>query len=686
MLRLLLLLAAGIVLVFFAAFRDPLPESGKIVLQSVSPKTAGAGRALRLSLTGSGFDRRTRLALIPDTGNRRALLRSLPTWSYAQSATSDGDLLYLANNYRGVQVFDISQPKNPRQIGTLALPGKAWKVTLAGRLALIAAREGGMHVVDAGDPRHLRLLGSVELGGNALDVVAEGGLAYVANSLLGLQVVDFADPGRPRLLTTLSLPGNPSALAVEDRVAYLAAAREGLQVVDLHDPRQPRLIGALAMPETVFDLEVRKGTAFLAAGPGGLLTVDLGDPRAPARIAAVDTLGTARAVALDGDRAFVADLANGLLVIDIADPSRPRLVGRYDIPGLANSVVLAGARAAVTSSRTLHLIDIRRPASPPPAASAPDVPEFAAAGPCTFSPWRAGKIPPTDRFIYLIQKGNAAETGGKGKSLIRIIDIADPQHPLAVSSFQAMPGLRHLARAGQRLWSVGAEGVCRFDLADPIHPQPAGCLRLSAPGKSIAVDGERVFVGDSGGNLSVVDASSPVSPRLLGSAALPWHLKAFSAAEEIALSGRLALVADGRNGLLIFDVEADSPRLVGSLQLPGTRYAHGLRVRGHTAYVDDFRYGLVMVDFSDPQAPQLIADLDLASLCQRFFLQEDRIVYFNVEGDRASLPLPAELTDLIVQSDSRLRVTLPPAQPGTYTLRAFNGSSSAELPGAIEIR
>ncbi len=664
-------------------------------------------------MRGSGFDRDTRLVLILDTGNRRALFPPLATLSVLESAVAAGQLVYLANNYRGVQVIDFSDPERPRQIGTLKIPGKAWKIALNGRYAYVAAKEGGIQVLDIADPANLRLLGGAELGGLALDVVLAGNRAYVANSRLGLQVVDIANPAHPRLLATLPVPGHPFALAVNGETAYLAAAERGLQVVDLHDPQRPRVIGSLQTVQPVFGVAARDGMVYLAAGSAGLAAVDVSNPVAPALLETIDTPGTARAIALAGDHAYLADNVSGLQVVDLADPRRPRFDGAYELPGLAQSVAVTGDRALVAMGRKgLQAVDLRQKAirRPPFFTARACIADFVAAGARAYlaagargvlvlntrDPFRprlisslplpgsARSVLPAGNFLYVIEEGSR-KAEGEVHRFIQAVDIGDPRQPQITATVKTMHSPQQLAVAGSNLWAVGNEGLCRFDLTEPGRPRPAGCLPLPAEGRSVTIDGRLILVGDARGSLHVIDPEPPETPHLLGSVDLPWHLQAFSAAEKIVVSGHLALVADGRNGLLVFDIAAPQrPRLVGDLQLPAGGFAHGVTVIGRRAYVADFRRGLYLVDLGEPENPQILATLGISAPSRQIVLEGNQVIFANGEEGLLALPLPFEPTELKVESTDRLSITLPPQSlPGSYTLRAFNGYSDAELPGAV---
>ncbi len=73
------------------------------------------------------------------------------------------------------------------RLTTLALPGTAMGVTLAGDTLLVAAGNGGLHLVDIADPRAPVLLGTAPSQGWAWQALATGNAIWLADGSAGLR-------------------------------------------------------------------------------------------------------------------------------------------------------------------------------------------------------------------------------------------------------------------------------------------------------------------------------------------------------------------------------------------------------------------------------------------------------------------------------------------------------------------
>ncbi|MBC7116446.1 MAG: hypothetical protein H5T93_05375, partial [Pseudothermotoga sp.] len=72
--------------------------------------------------------------------------------------------------------------------------------------------------------------------------------------------------------------------------------------------------------------------------------------------------------------------------------------------------------------------------------------------------------------------------------------------------------------------------------------------------------------------------------------------------------GDYAYVADDRYGLVIVDIsDPANPQQVGRLDTGG--WAEDVVISGDYAYVANWGNGLVIVDISNPNMPQLVADM-----------------------------------------------------------------------------
>ena len=97
------------------------------------------------------------------------------------------------------------------------------------------------------------------------------------------------------------------------------------------------------------------------------------------------------------------------------------------------------------------------------------------------------------------------------------------------------------------------------------------------------------------------------------------------AANDLAVVGRYAYIADGADGLRIVDVsDPQAPTAVGRCDTPGS--AADVSVCGSYTYVADGDAGLQVIDVSDPAHPVIVRALQLPSAARRLCFSSGRVL------------------------------------------------------------
>ena len=222
------------------------------------------------------------------SGGAPALLGTVATLPFPQAVVAAGGLAYVGGA-TGIQVFDVSDPRNPAARSTLALPGGADALVLGPPGLLLALNWGEwnstFYTVGVADPAAPAILGSLLLAWSLEDMDYGLGRAYV-HGAPGILVVDVTRPEAPVLTGERSVRALDMELALPAAgggrapLAYLIGIGE-LAVADLSDPDAPVVIGSVNGPFA--DRLARQGRHLYASGRG-LSVYDLAIPDRPALI------------------------------------------------------------------------------------------------------------------------------------------------------------------------------------------------------------------------------------------------------------------------------------------------------------------------------------------------------------------------------------------------------------------
>jgi hypothetical protein len=266
----------------------------------------------------------------------------------AREISISGTYAYIVSNGEdGVEILDISDPKNPKHVssinktsceaqagaGNCAL-NKPWGIQVVGKYAYVV-NEGvydsgigrwlysGMEILDISNPsgpKHVSAIfdvacdaangGSTPPNGCALESVSNiyisGKYAYLTGvgGWNGLEIIDISDPANPKHVKALY---NMAAedVFVQGTYAYIAAKWNGIVIVDISNPYNPIKVGQLTDATcesingsnacallSVLNIYVSGKYAFLTSssdggGESGLEIVDISDPYTPKHVSAL---------------------------------------------------------------------------------------------------------------------------------------------------------------------------------------------------------------------------------------------------------------------------------------------------------------------------------------------------------------------------------------------------------------
>ncbi|HFE31862.1 MAG TPA: hypothetical protein ENJ17_00975, partial [Gammaproteobacteria bacterium] len=410
------------------------------------------------------------------------------------------DILYVADWFSGLHLYDVRDPMNPRHLGNYHTPGSSKGVTLYGDYALVGDDDYGLQIVDIRDPH--RPHGVAELSwvsefstlGLAYTMKRIGSTLYLADHRGGFQIIDLSDIEHPRILGALDTPGKSWAIDVSGHTAFIADDDDGLLIVDVSDPAQIGLVGQFNPGGHAEDVVVRDGLAYLALFDNGLFIVDVSDPANPRQLAHLDIPGNARGIELVGDLAYVSGWESGLQVVDIRDPRVPRIIGHFDTDGAAWGSVVQGDIA--------YVLD-----------------------------WWGG---------------------------IKVLDIGEPARPAYLTRYQARGTLQQLRHAGGYLFAAsGAGGLQVFDINNPLNPIWATGADLPGEALDLWLEDGHTYVASGDAGVTVIDTRDPFYARIDGRLDTPGR------AHLIRAHDGYLFIADADAGLLVADARDPArPRLI----------------------------------------------------------------------------------------------------------------------------
>jgi hypothetical protein len=183
-------------------------------------------------------------------------------------------------------------------------------------------------------------------------------------------------------------------------------------------------------------------------------------------------------------------------------------------------------------------------------------------------------------------------------------------NPLQVSTFWTVGGMAvtDVALSGNYIYiSQGTNGLAIGNAIDPVFSSSAfGWLgSVDTPGfaSAVAISGDLALVADGSAGLKVINVSNRTSPKIVGGYYTDGNCIG------VVAVGNLAYLADSDLGLDIVDFSNSAqPTRIGGYNTFGT--ANAVAVSGNYAYVADGNDGLVVIDVSNPASARRVGGYD----------------------------------------------------------------------------
>lgn len=608
------------------------------------------------------------------------------------------NILYVADWFSGIHLYDITEPHQPRLLSSLKTAGSPKGIVVRDDYAYVADDDHGLLIVDVSDPNQPKPVSTLQTAGLAYIPQLQGNRLYLASHRGGFQIIDISNASAPVLLSSTNTAGKAWGIQVRGELTFIADDETGLLIFDTRDPTTPKQIGAFTPGGAAEDVVVDGDYAFVTFFDNGVYVVDISDPTNPTAISHVATPGNARGVVRKGDYLYIADWLAGLQVIDISDPAQPRIVGSYDTEGAAWGLRLKDEHAYIFDWwGGLAVLNISNPSRPS----------------------LLSRYLGNDQVQQTIARDNYLFTAS-GIDGLQIFDINNPLNPTWFTGVNLESAALNIAIDGHYAY-VAQENqyISIIDITNPFQAELLKQIKLAHRADIIRIADGQLYVAEQGSAVTVIDVAKPQAPLIRTTYHVPlialWNegntiyltsdeqrleiidsddpaklkrvhsFKLSAHAELLRKEGTTLYLHLPGDGILMVDISAPAtPRVVG--KIPISRSISDFQIDGSTLYAAvDGRY-VYQYDISKTQQWKLLGRYHTNGKIDRFNIHRG-VLYFSGSTNIIALqPLPE--STLVIDAEKRaLTATLPSTMPlgGYHLLVTGDENRSATLYNAIKL-
>lgn len=404
------------------------------------------------------------------------------------------NILYVADWFSGMHLYDISKPEAIKLISSYPTPGSPKGVVVRNNIAFIADDDHGLQIADVSNPTRPKFISELPLSGLAYTMKLEDNLLFIASHRGGFHIVDVSNEKKPRLLSSFDTPGKSWALAIQSQFLFVADDDSGVLIFDIKNPAQPILVNQFNPGGFAEDIFLKDGKAYIAFFDLGLFIVDTTDPLNLVEIAKLTTPGNARGLEIVGNTLYLASWEAGIHIIDITDNSNPTLLGHYDTKGATwglsvNNEVLY-AMDWWGGVKVINVSNSKRPDL---------LAKYQTDGKINDIIFKNG-------FIYTAH-------GSRG---LQIYDANNSLNPVWATGLDISGDSRSISlNKQQALIAAGDAGLVIVDIKNPFQVKQLSQVKTTFSTDYVQSLNSLAFVASHGGDLLIFDISQPEQPLQL---------------------------------------------------------------------------------------------------------------------------------------------------------------------------
>ena len=540
----------------------------------------------------------------------------------------EGDYAYIGD-HEGVRIININ---NMELISTYSLK-RAHTLYLKGT-NLFVVDGTGFWVLDVSDPAEPDSIGFYEKAGAVgLDIV--GDYAHISSTAgMILTILDISSPENPTFVSELEISGVcpcGNQIIVESGYAYIAGGSGGFHVVDVNNPVNPVFKLSIDFDGSVTRLATinPQYVVVSVSSPAEIAVIDVSDPVYPFVAVSYERSGN---LFVDEDRLFETG-SNSIKIQDIQDPLNFALEGSIDVEAYTSrGIQVSGNFAYIVDmgdwfNSGLNIVDISDP----------------------YNPYTRGNYSiGFPSFCFLLAVNNEyAYIPDIMNDLLEIVDISNPDLPVYAGEYAA--SVEDLCAGDPYTYLVVGSTLQITDLQDPLNPSLLSTITLGTEdGSKIDVDDEYAFIGDSAGEVWIVDVTDSSNPQMVTSFTAAGEVTGISAAADL-------LYVVSQEQLQIVDISViNAPQIIGSYSDDDLSSYSNIHVDGDYAYIANLIGGFLEIDVSNPYAPFREEFFQTAGWCRGLAYAND---YLYTSTDCSFQILKNELLGINDDDNSTFNVT-----------------------------
>ncbi len=241
----------------------------------------------------------------------------------------------IADDYKGICILDISNPENPKKIGSYNSGGQARDVLVQGEYLYLADYDKGLLIFDISKVTSPKFIGAYEDIAGACWIRIKDTLAYVGDLGAPFKIINIANPTKPQIVNEFPEGSFDYGddICIDDTLAYVncriqtSDAIFTFAVINIKNPAHPRFVSGITLPSTRQGLIKRGNFIYTNTFNEGVFIIDVTLPSAPIISGQYKISNySGNRIEIDDNLLIVPHFVDGFSIAQINDPKKPKTI------------------------------------------------------------------------------------------------------------------------------------------------------------------------------------------------------------------------------------------------------------------------------------------------------------------------------------------------------------------------
>lgn len=637
-----------------------------------------------LIIEGSNLTENLSAIITPTMQMPQAVLSANSTWSNVRDIAIQGQYAWLANSSSGVLCYDLHKPDLPELKAVMPLNATTWRLAVEGNILLVAAGRAGLFGIDIHIPGNPKLV-FTKSDYIVMDLAIKDNIAILATLKHGLVFLDISDIQHPEQLAIIPLASNLQSITIHNNYIYSAGKfNDGgiLHAFDITNPLQPRHVATAELPSTVWDCTIFGTQLMLALGSNGVYSCDISVPQKALIPTRTIIDHNAKGLCTHESTMFVTSYSDHVYQYtsngsQLQQKHTLLLAKKCTTAATYNNLILAsqGNDGFViidpSCVGTRNGVEVNLPAI-----------QYGKAKMYTFGNNICVSSADTLHLLQVLPDESIAHYDSTdfeesirtvamdkkyvyaalNNNQVHIVSLQPTQTQRTQAVLELPHTVKNMNPYGNNLYiSLVGSGLVAIDTSNLSTQEPTQILNRSNT-HSIR-SGFFIYVAAPRNCLEIYRVDKDGKTRLISKFDYSTPLQTRALQSEFIISGNHIIITNGANGLLSIDISnPEKPELVSSLELGGS--CNSIVAQDDTACITINFNKIKIVDISDPKRLKELCEIPAT---RSVAFMHDKLLQLTDQGI-AVMPIPQRLP-IIYQHSDRIKIRLPQPNTGNYDLQ-----------------